>query len=96
MTYEHIGIILKEEFLEPFGLSYNSLARAIGVPANCIWQIVKGQRRITAQIDLRLCYYFGLSEGYFLRIQNSYDTLQAKQNIDLSKIYPLERSINLV
>ena len=89
MSYEHLGNVLKEEFLDPYKLSYNAVAKALGVPANCIWQIVKGTRRITAPIDLKLTHYFGLSEGYFLSIQTSYELLRAKSNIDLSKIIPL-------
>ena len=67
----HPGDILKHEFLETTGLSQNRLAHAIGVPPNRIHAIVSGARSITADTDLRLCRFFGLSEGYFLRLQNS-------------------------
>lgn len=80
----HVGEILKEEFLLPLGLSQNFLARAIHVPANRIHAIVQGTRRVTADTDLRLCKFFQLSEGYFLRLQNAYETLAAKRTLQLS------------
>ena len=61
----HIGEVLNEEFLQPLGLSQNKLAKAIGVPQNRINAIINKQRGITADTDLRLTTYFGLSEGYF-------------------------------
>ena len=77
----HPGEILKEEFLNPIGMSQNQLAHAIGVPGNRIHAIVNGTRAITGDTDLRFCKFFGLSEGYFLRLQNAYDTLEAKRRI---------------
>jgi addiction module HigA family antidote len=77
----HPGVILKEEFLNQIGLSQNQLAQAIGVPGNRIHAIVNGTRNITADTDLRLCRFFRLSEGYFLRLQNAFDTLEAKRRI---------------
>lgn len=77
----HPGEILKEQFLNEIGLSQNQLANAIGVPPNRIHAIVNGSRDITADTDLRLCKFFGLSEGYFLRLQNAYDTMEAKRRI---------------
>jgi len=65
----HPGEILKEEFLNEIGVSQNQLAKAIGVPGNRVHAIVKGTRDITADTDLRLCKFFGLTEGYFLRLQ---------------------------
>ena len=72
------------------GMSQNRLAHAIGVPGNRIHAIVNGTRVITGDTDLRLCKFFGLSEGYFLRLQNAYDTLEAKRRIaaQLAKIKP--------
>lgn len=77
----HPGVILKEEFLNEIGLSQNQLAQAIGVPGNRIHAIVNGTRNITADTDLRLCRFFALSEGYFLRLQNAFDTLEAKRRL---------------
>ncbi len=68
------GDILSEEFLEPMGISQYRLAKEIGVPAQRIGAIVAGKRAITADTDLRLCKFFGLSDGYWLRAQAAYDT----------------------
>ena len=81
---------MKGEFLKQIGMSQNGLAHAIGVPGNRIHAIVNGMRDITGDTDLRLCKFFGLSEGYFLRLQNAYDTMEAKRRIaaDVAKIKP--------
>jgi len=88
----HPGEILKEEFLRELDMSQNELAQAIGVPGNRIHAIVNGTRDITADTDLRLCKFFGLSEGYFLRLQAAHDTLEAKRRIagEIAKIKPLK------
>jgi addiction module HigA family antidote len=86
----HPGEILKKEFLDEIGMSQNQLAKAVGVPGNRIHAVVNATRDITADTDLRLSRFFGLSEGYFLRLQNAYDTLEAKRRIanQLAKIEP--------
>ena len=93
LEIDHIGIILREEFMEPFGLSMNALAKAIDVPANRIHGIIHGIRGMTADTDLRLTRYFGLSQGYFLRMQNRYEMIMAKRTLgeNLYKIVPLKR-----
>lgn len=68
------GELLSEEFLKPMGISQYRLAKEIGVPAQRIGAIVAGKRSITADTDLRLCRFFGLSDGYWLRAQAAYDT----------------------
>lgn len=60
----HPGEILLEEFLKPMDLSQNALARAVRVPPRRINEIVLGKRDITADTDLRLARYFGLSEAF--------------------------------
>ena len=77
----HIGEVLNEEFLVPLKLSQNALARAIGVHSNRINAIVNGNRGITADTDLRLTKYFGLTEGYFLRMQTNFELVKAKREI---------------
>ena len=72
------GEILLKEFLEPMGLSQNALARATHVPPRRINEIVLGQRAVTADTDLRLAKYFGVSEGFFLGLQTDHD-LRAKK-----------------
>ena len=94
---DHVGPILKDEFMEPLGLSMNALARSIDVPANYIHGIVHGTRGISAEMDLRLTRYFGLSQGYFLRIQTHYDMVLASRSIsdaELAKIIPFNRPAN--
>jgi len=71
--------MLDEEFLKPLGLTKYRLAKDIGVPPQRIGDIVAGKRAITADTDLRLCRYFGLSDGWWLRGQVSYDTAMARE-----------------
>ena len=73
------GEMLDEEFLKPLGLTKYRLAKDIGVPAQRIGDIVMGKRAITADTDLRLCRYFGLSDGWWLRGQATYDTARARE-----------------
>jgi len=78
----HPGEILLEEFLLPMQLSQNALARAIHVPPRRINEIVLGKRVVTADTDLRLARYFGLSEGFFLGLQADYDLMQRRRLIE--------------
>src|SRR5258708_36101354 len=78
----HPGEILLEEFLKPMDLSQNALARAVHVAPRRINEIVLGKRDVTADTDLRLARYFGLSEGFFLGLQMDYDLMQRRREID--------------
>jgi antitoxin HigA-1 len=84
------GEMLLEEFLKPMGISQYRLAKEIGVPAQRIGEIVAGRRAITADTDLRLCRFFGLSEGWWLRGQARFDTERARDELGgvLAKITP--------
>ncbi|HOB73156.1 MAG TPA: HigA family addiction module antitoxin [Phycisphaerae bacterium] len=84
------GELLREEFLVPMGISQYRLAKEIGVPAQRIGEIVAGKRAITVGTDLRLCRFFGLSNGYWLRAQVAYDTEVAEARLakTLAKIEP--------
>ena len=75
------GEILLEEFLKPMGLSQYRLAKEVGVPPQRISEIVAGKRSITADTDLRLCKFFGLSNGYWLRAQAAHDTEVAERRM---------------
>lgn len=75
------GEILLEEFLKPLGLTQYRLAKEIDVPAQRISEIVSGKRSITADTDLRLCRFFGLSNGYWLRAQAAHDTEVAERSL---------------
>ena len=90
----HPGEMLMEDFLEPMQLSQNALARAIGVPPRRINEIVLGKRAITADTDLRLARYFGLSDGFWLGVQADYDLMEQRRRIagELSRIEPRPRA----
>ncbi|MBZ0165086.1 MAG: HigA family addiction module antidote protein [Notoacmeibacter sp.] len=85
------GEILAEEFLAPLGMTKYRLAKSIDVPAQRIGDIVAGKRAITADTDLRLCRFFGLSDGWWLKLQASYDTKMTKRKMtdELARIVPL-------
>lgn len=87
------GEMLDEEFLKPLGLTKYRLAKDIGVPPQRIGDIVAGKRAITADTDLRLCQYFGLSDGWWLRGQANYDTAVAREAMGdaLSRIVRCQR-----
>ncbi len=84
------GEMLLEEFLKPMALSQYRLAKEINVSQRRIGEIVSGNRAITADTDLRLCRFFGLSDGWWLRLQADYDTQLAKGALakTLAKIKP--------
>lgn len=84
------GELLQEEFLKPMGLSQYRLAKEIDVPAQRISEIVAGKRAVTADTDLRLCRFLGLSSGYWLRAQAAHDTEVAERQLRpvLRKIKP--------
>ncbi len=84
------GEILLEEFLVPMGISQYRLAKEICVPPQRIGEIVAGKRAVTADTDLRLCRFFGLSKGYWLRAQAAYDTEVAEDSMakTLARIKP--------
>ena len=95
LNYEIVAItpgeLLEEEFLKPFGITKYRLAKETGMTPTRVGQIVAGKRNITADTDLRLCKFFGLSDGYWLRAQALYDTQVAKTKIadELDKITPI-------
>ncbi len=86
----HAGEILLSEFLEPLGISQNALARAIDVSPRRVNEIVLGKRAVTADTDLRLARYFGMSEGFFLGLQIDHDIRERKRALGdaLDKITP--------
>ena len=68
-----ISEILREEFMEPLGISAYRLANSIHVPVSRIQDILHDRRKITADTSIRLGLFFGLSEKYFLDMQNDLD-----------------------
>ncbi len=89
------GEILLEDFLKPMGLTQYRLAKEIGVPAQRISEIVSGKRSVTADTDLRLCRFFGLTDGYWLRAQAAYDLEITQRRIgrELRNIRPYSSGI---
>ncbi len=75
------GEILREDFLEPLGISINQLARDLSVPPNRISEIVNGKRSITADTALRLQRYFGIEAQFWLNLQNEFDLRMLKREI---------------
>ena len=77
----HPGEILREDFMQPMGLSINRLARDIDVPPGRISAIVDGKRAITADTVLRLGKYFGVSPELWLGLQADYDLRIAQRTV---------------
>ena len=84
--------ILWEEFMEPMGVSAYKLAQAIHVPTSRIQDILHDRRKITADTSLRLAKYFGVSDRYFLDMQNDIDVRELKTRIskEISDIRPFQ------
>ena len=91
----NIGEVLAYEFLEPMKISQNSFAKALGVPQNRLSDIINGKRGVSADTDLRLCKYFGLTDGYFTGLQMDFERIAAKHKLqnDLKKIIPLKAAM---
>jgi len=75
------GEILREDFMEPFGISINKLSRDLSVPPNRISEIVNGKRSITTDTALRLQRYFGVEAQFWLNLQTEYDLRMMKRKI---------------
>lgn len=75
-----IGKILKEEFMDPLDITAYKLAKDIGVPTSRVLEILHGKKKVTADTSLRLAKYFGLTDKYFLDIQNDIDIRILKEN----------------
>ena len=77
-----MGEILKEEFMKQFKLSAYKLAQGINVPVSRVQDILHDRRKITVDTSLRLGKYFGVSDSYFLNIQNDIDIRNAKHELE--------------
>ena len=75
------GEILREDFMEPLGISINKLSRDLAVPPNRISEIVNGKRAITADTALRLQRYFGVEAQFWLNLQSEYDLRIVRRKI---------------
>ncbi len=83
-----IGEILREEFMEPMNISAYKLAQEIHVPVSRIQDILHDRRKVTADTSLRLAKFFGVSDKYFLDMQNDIDIRNLKVSLadDIAKI----------
>ena len=77
----HPGEVLLEEFLKPFGLSQDRLARYLRVPPRRVNEIVLGKRAVTADTAVRLARYFGTSETFWLGLQADYDLEEVRRRL---------------
>ena len=86
--------ILWEEFMKPYGISAYRLGNDIHVPVSRIQDILHDRRRISADTSLRLGRYFGISDDYFLRLQNELDLRQLRESLqeELQQIVPCRRT----
>ncbi|MCC4331722.1 addiction module antidote protein, HigA family [Limosilactobacillus reuteri] len=86
-----IGEILREEFMEPFNLSAYRVAKEIGVPTSRIQDILHDRRQITVDTSIRLGRLFGISDRYFLNLQNDIDIRNAEteNSNDFNQIKPI-------
>ena len=76
----HLGVTLREDFMEPYKLSANGLSKALGISQNRISDIVRGRRGITADTALRLERAFGVSASFWLNLQSHYELEVAQRD----------------
>ena len=90
----HPGEILKEEFLEPLGITAYRLSKETFIPQTRIGEIIKGKRRITADTALRLAKYFGTSAKFWLGLQDDYDLeeIRNSKKDELENIHPFNNN----
>jgi addiction module HigA family antidote len=82
----HPGEILRTEFLEPMSITAYQLAKALHFPG--IYEIVREQRSISAEVALRLGKYFGMTPQFWMNLQADYDLRLAAASTSLNKIKP--------
>ncbi len=83
--------MLREEFLNPLGLTQTEIAQRLGVPVGRINQILQDKRAITADTAIRLSRVLGMSAEFWLGLQTDWDLWHAKRAIDLTALHPLPR-----
>jgi antitoxin HigA-1 len=84
----HPGEVLREEYLVPLGMSARALAKALGVPANRITEIMRGDRAISADTAIRFGRYFGTDPRFLINLQAAHDLSVAEAGHDYSRIAP--------
>ena len=84
----HPGEVLREDYLTPLGLSARAIAKDLGVPANRITEIMRGERDVTADTEIRLGRYFRTDPRFWLNLQAAHDLSKAQSKNDYSKVGP--------
>ena len=84
----HPGEVLREEYLLPLGMSARALAKALGVPANRVTEIMRGQRDVSADTAIRLGRYFRTDPRFWLNLQAAYDLSRAQNENNYSAVRP--------
>ena len=85
------GQMLREEFLEPLGLTQTKLAERMGVPVGRVNQILQEKRAVSADTALRLSRVLGMSAEFWLGLQSDWDLWRAQRQVDLCALRPLPR-----
>lgn len=91
VSYPTPGEILREEFLDPMGISAYRLAKEIGVPQMRISEILAGKRAVTVDTGLRLSRFFGMNDGFWTGLQIDYEAARLKDELaeELGRIRPV-------
>ena len=85
----HPGEVLREEYLVPLGMSARALGKALGVPANRITEIMRGERDVSADTAIRLGRYFRTDPRFWLNLQSAYDLSKAQIENNYSAVRPM-------
>ena len=85
----HPGEVLREEYLAPLGMSARALGKALGVPANRITEIMRGERDVSADTAIRLGRYFRTDPRFWLNLQSAYDLSKAEIENNYSAVRPM-------
>lgn len=84
----HPGEVLREEYIVPLGISARALAKVLGVPANRITEIMRGERDVSADTAIRFGRYFRTDPRFWLNLQAAYDLSKAQRAYDYSAVRP--------
>jgi len=95
---EHPGMILKEEFLVPYGISMEDICQKTGISLIKLRKITEEQMPLSFDIALKMAKFFGLSERYFINLQTEYDLRCMKEKIkdELNRIVPVRKTMHSV
>ena len=85
----HPGEFISDVYMEPFGYSCRFVAKQLDVSASTLNRVLKGQSSITPEMALRLSKALGRSPESWLSMQDNYNLWQAKQNVNLAKVHPI-------